>query len=167
MKTMSLLLAGSLAACAGVALAESPHDPANDRKGILTSAIANRIVGLWSVEVTLGPCGAPANRNFIALNTFHAGGTLSDSNTLPGSLRSPGHGAWRYVGRGMYEGRMQFYRFLPDGSYDGLQDITQTVELQGGGDRYESAVRARVLNVDGSLRVELCGLAMGRRVEVD
>jgi hypothetical protein len=137
------------------------------REGVLSSAIANRIVGLWSVQVTLGPCGAPANRSFIALNTFHAGGTLSDSNTLPGSLRSPGHGAWRYVGRGMYEGRMQFYRFLPDGSYDGLQDITQTVELQGRGDRYESAVRARVLNVDGTLRVELCGLAVGRRVEID
>ena len=167
MKLFTLLLAASLAASIGAARADEKPDADLDGKGILTSVIANRIVGLWSVEVSIGPCGTPANRNFIALNTFHAGGTLSDSNTLPGSLRSPGHGAWRYIGGGMYEGRMQFYRFLPDGSYDGLQDVFNTLELHRGGNRYESAVRARVLNTDGSVRVELCGVAVGTRVRID
>jgi hypothetical protein len=32
---------------------------------------------------------------------------------------------------------------------------------------YETTIRARVLNVDGSLRAELCGTATGQRISID
>lgn len=137
-------------------------------KNGLASSFANRIVGAWRVNVALGPCtGGPATISFTALNTFHAGGTLSDSNARPGTERSPGHGVWEHSGRGLYETRFQFFRFLPTGALDGVQDIRQTVALDARGRSYETTIRARVLNVDGSQRAELCGTASGQRIAVD
>lgn len=137
-------------------------------KNGLAAAVANRIVGAWRVNVALGPCaGGPTTVSFTAFNTFHAGGTLSDSNARPGSERSPGHGVWEHVGRGLYDTRFQFFRFLPTGALDGVQDISQEIALDARARSYESTIRARVLNVDGSLRAELCGTATGQRITID
>lgn len=128
---------------------------------------ANRIVGLWQVNVTIGACLGGPTQSFMALNNFHAGGTLSDFNVRDPSTRSPGMGIWEYQGKGQYKTRFQFYRFLPDGSFDGLQDIRTNTTLNAAGTGYSTTVSARVLNPDGSLRVELCGSANGERVAID
>lgn len=141
---------------------------AEQDKNSLNSANANRIVGLWRANVALGPCGGTATTiSFTAFNTFHAGGTLSDSNARPGTERSPGHGVWKFHGRGLYETRFQFFRFQPNGALDGVQDIVQEVMLDQRGRSYETTVRAKVLNVDGSLRAELCGTAVAQRVAIE
>lgn len=170
MALRTLLVSTVLCALAGPISAQDTGlgDGIASEKGALASAPANRLVGAWRVNVSLGPCGSNQTTiTFTAFNTFHAGGTLSDSNARPGSERSPGHGVWTFHGRGLYESRFQFFRFQPNGALDGVQDIRQDVVLDPRGRSYESTVRARVLNVDGSLRAELCGTSLGQRIAIE
>lgn len=148
--SLALLVTAGASLAAGAA---SPSVP------VRTDAI----VGHWQVYVSLTPCANPAAPpiQFRAFNTFHAGGTLSDTNAS--AARGPGAGIWARVGADGYQSRFQFMRFV-NGIFDGIQDIETTVVLAPGGDVYTAAVRARVLNVDDSLRVELCGTADGERV---
>lgn len=156
-----VLLAGSAAA----------SDPNPLQTGAWPVA-ANRIAGYWQVKVTVGPChGGPVN-TFLGLNMFHAGGTVSDTNTFAPSSRGPGMGVWTYLGsgrrgEGRYKNHFQFPRFLPDGSFDGLQDVRNDITLQPGGKTWTGITRARVLNADGSLRVEVCGNGLANRITVD
>jgi hypothetical protein len=170
MRVRTYFIAALLAGLSGGAMGSVAEQASGveSEKNLLGSAVANRIVGAWRVNVALGPCGGgPTTISFTAFNTFHAGGTLSDSNARPGSERSPGHGVWEYVGRGLYDTRFQFFRFLPTGALDGVQDITQEVVLDARARSYVTTIRARVLNVDGSLRAELCGTATGQRISID
>ena len=170
MRTRTSVVSSLLLAMCGTASAIDSGQPEAGEadKNLLASAVANRIVGAWRVEVALGACsGGPTIVSFAAFNTFHAGGTLSDHNARPGTERSPGHGVWNHVGRGLYDTRFQFFRFLPGGALDGVQDVVQEVVLDARGRSYQSTIRARVLNVDGSLRAELCGTATGQRISID
>ena len=133
-----------------------------------TSAPANRIVGHWTSDVALGSCqGGPAFVRFVGFTTYHAGGTLSDTNNTPSALRSPGHGSWKYLGDNSYATRFQIFRFLPSGQYDGYADIRTTTVLAADGETAETEVHARNFNPDGSFRGELCGVADGNRVSID
>jgi hypothetical protein len=81
-------------------------------------------------------------------------------------------GVWAYVGRALdgsyqYRNHFQFARYLPDGSFDGLQDVSQEISLQADGNTATSVIDAKVLNPDGSLRVALCGSAIADRVGLD
>lgn len=167
MKARHILLALALTVATGNAAAQQPSPW---HTGALPVP-ANRIVGLWHVDVTTGPCAGGPRINFFALGNFHAGGTISDANAFPPSTRGPGMGIWRYLGPGphgigRYEVRFQFARFLPDGSFDGLQDIGGTIELARNARSYVHDVSARVLNRDGSVRAELCGTALAERVPI-
>ena len=161
MKTrLSLLIAAGLLLATAGASAQS-LDPAHAG---LFPVPANRIVGLWHVAVTVAPCAGGPSQSFLALADYHAGGTLDDANTMPPMARGPGQGIWSYEGRGKYRSRFQFFRYLPNGSYDGLQDIVGTLVLDARGTHYSQTIRAQVLNLDHSVRVELCGSANGERV---
>lgn len=133
---------------------------------------ANRIVGFWHAQVSIGPCaGGPVN-TFLGLNTFMAGGTLSDTNTFQPTSRGPGMGVWTYLGRGRhgesrYKNHFQFARFKPDGSFDGLQDVYNDITLQADAKTWTANVHAYVLNVDGSVRVEACGSALANRITLN
>jgi hypothetical protein len=155
------LLAASLLATAFGASAQQLPNPA--QTGALPVS-ANRIVGMWHASATIGPClGGPA-QTFLALATYDAGGTMSDANIMPPSSRGPGQGIWSFAGRGRYQSRFQFFRYRPDGSYDGLQDIHGDLVLDAAGTHYSQTIHAYALNTDGSVRVELCGVAHAERV---
>lgn len=156
------ILVFSLALMTGAATAAEPVGTTG-----LLAVPANRIVGLWQMRVSVAPCTGGPSRNFIAYNTFHGGGTMSDTNAAPPSTRGPGQGVWRYMGQGLYKARFQFFRYLPDGSYDGVSDIHLGVSLAANDSQLTQDVRGHNLNPDGSLRVELCGTAVGERVGVD
>jgi hypothetical protein len=132
----------------------------------------NKIVGLWHAQVSVAPCnGGPVN-TFLGINMFNAGGTLNDTNTFAPTSRGPGMGVWAYLGRApdgsyRYRNHFQFARFLPDGSFDGLQDVSQEISLQADGNTWTSVVDGKVLNPDGSLRVAVCGSAIADRVGLD
>ena len=141
-------------------------DPGSMHDAGLLPTPANRIVGTWRSTVVLQPCGGgPTLPTAITLLTYHAGGTLTDTNTAPPTSRSPGHGLWRYVSDSQYRGRFQVFAFLPTGQYDGYTEVRTTVILSG--DSNTSSVVARRYNADGSLRVELCGNGSGERLMMD
>jgi hypothetical protein len=126
---------------------------------------ANRIVGLWDTQVAAGPCdGGPTTFAGRGLNVFHAGGTLSATNNLPPTANGPTYGTWAYQGHGAYQAHMQFFRFLPGGSFDGVQDIQRTMSLSSDGQHTTETLYVRVLNPDDSLRTELCGTATADRI---
>lgn len=155
-----LLAAVCLLTCFSAAWAQS-IDTAN---GGVRSVPANRIVGLWHVTATIGPCLGGPKQTFLALANYHAGGTMSDANTMPPTARGPGEGIWSFQGKRAYSSRFQFFRYLPNGSYDGLQDINGSLTLDDAGTHYAQIIHAQALNADGSLRVELCGSASADRI---
>ncbi len=170
MRLMTLVAALPLALAAGAAGAAagvvSANEVVDENSALLPSGREDRIVGLWVASVAIGPCGGPAAVNFKAFDTFHVGGTLSDTNAASITTRGPGHGVWTHYGRGVYDSRTQYFRFLANGAPDGVQDIFQEIILDARGRRYESVVRARTLNVDGSLRSEACGTSTAERIPV-
>ena len=159
-----IALATLFALCAGPTIAASSDDIAAPQ-ALLP---ANRIVGMWTVAVTIGRCQGGPQNTFTAFNTFHLGGTMSDTNDHAATVRSPGQGVWQYSGYGQYRSRMQFFRFLPaTGAFDGIVDKRETIQLNAQATQYTTTVYARILNADGSLRTELCGSAIGNRVGID
>lgn len=164
MKSRHLLLALALSLVAGQAAAQPPSPW---QTGALPVP-ANRIVGLWQVNVTTAPCAGGPTVVFSAFANFHAGGTVTDFNTFAPASRSTGMGIWRYItplrdGSARYKLRFQFFRHV-NGVLDGVQDIGGTLRLAPDGNSYVHDVRARALNNDGSVRVELCGTGLAERV---
>lgn len=150
---------------AGNAVAAQRLSP--DRTGAW-AVPANRIVGLWDINVTSGPCLGGPTRSFVSNHTYHAGGTLTDAGRVPPTTRGPGQGIWEYQGPGRYKIRFQFNRFLPDGSFDGVQEVrNNNLMLNAAGTAYTTSIYTRVLNPDGSLRTELCGAANAQRIAID
>lgn len=128
---------------------------------------ANRIVGLWQSSIDIGPCAGGPRNALRGMNQFHAGGTLTETGTPPPSTRGPGYGVWRWNrGAERYDARMQFLRYLPDGSFDGVTDVHRQLRLNTEATVFQDEIVARLLNPDGSLRAELCGTATGIRVPV-
>lgn len=86
-------LSAVLAAASGRTVVAGSNDDGVDQ----------RLVGAWSVQVTLRNCDTNAPMgSFTSIVTFHRGGTLTESTGSvafePGQ-RTDGHGAWRRVGR--------------------------------------------------------------------
>ncbi len=162
----------TLRSCIVLLLAVTPATPtlAQDQsvRGTgLPPTPTNAIVGVWNTDISLRPCaGGPVLVSFKALGTYHAGGTLSDTNNTPSALRTAGHGIWQYVGSGEYKTRFQIFRFLPTGAYDGYADVHTTTTLVGP-DKSTTTVLATNYNPDGSFRGELCGSGSGSRLSID
>jgi hypothetical protein len=130
-------------------------------------AETNRIVGLYTSRIEIGACAGGPRQQLSGMNQFHLGGTLTETGSPPPGTRGPGFGVWRYNrATQRYEARMQFLRYLADGSFDGVSDVHRELRLSADGNLYNDAIVARLLNPDDSLRVELCGTAEGRRVPI-
>lgn len=135
----------------------------------LTYSVAkDQIVGLWQSTVTVNNCQGGPSRTFRGTNVFHSGGTMTDTNAAPPTTRGPGFGIWAYDRHEQFfRIRMQFNRYLPDGSYDGLQDIHREARVSRDGNTLtDETIFVRVLNPDGSLRAEACGAATATRVKI-
>lgn len=101
------------------------------------------------------------------MNQFHLGGTLTETGSPPPSTRGPGYGVWRFDRTNQrYEARMQFLRYLPDGSFDSVTDVHREIRLSADGNVFHDEIVARLLGPDDSLRAELCGTAQGQRVPI-
>lgn len=168
----SALAAAILMACAGLVQAETvatnaPTENANLPTDLAKSrpAPGDRLVGVWRNEIAIAPCsGGGTPTTVVNYNTFHRGGTLTEFNLSPPPSRSIGSGQWRDYGGGVFDVHFQFARFTATGAFDGMQDVQAGIEVDARGRRSTGVVRARVLNVDGTLRVELCGTLQGARV---
>lgn len=175
MTTMPKLLLGLTISVASAALAHAGNTPvpaAADAPAVEAGAASSRapqgarLVGLWRNQVTVAPCSGGPPTTIVNYNTYHDGGTLTEFNLQPPATRSIGSGQWRAYGGGIFDVNFQFARFNATGGFDGMQDIQAALEVDARGRRSTGTVRAKVLNVDGSLRVELCGTLQGERVNL-
>ncbi len=160
----SILITSMLALAAGSGFAAEPATIA------APSALipANRIVGLWHLTVSVGPCTGGPQFTFTSLHTYNLGGTLNGTSNNPIIAQGPAYGVWQYDGRGQYRTHFQHFRYLPaTGAYDGLTDVRMTVQLDAAATHFTTTVYGRALNPDGSLRGESCGTAIGDRVGLD
>ena len=169
----SALAAGMLMACAGLVHADTAGTHAPVEGESLTTELAkprpvpgHRLIGVWRNEVSIAPCAGGTPTTVVNYNTFHGGGTSTEFNLSAPSSRSIGSGQWRAYGDGVFDVHFQFARFTPTGTFDGMQDVQAAIDVDARGRRSTGVVRARVLNPDGSLRVELCGTLLGTRVSL-
>lgn len=140
---------------------------------------ANAIVGVWMGRIAIAPCGLPVpSPGFLASVVFHAGGTLTETNTFPlagmptplglSARNGPGMGTWRYDPQtGRYATRLRFDWWV-DGVYNGYQDITQEIDLSPDGNSYTSTIFATRHAYDPvsqthSAAVEFCGEGSSER----
>lgn len=135
----------------------------------LSSAPANRIVGFWQMTGEVGPCSSAFRSPLSALFVFHAGGTLSTSDTFPQagipnahgiagvSTRGPGYGRWDYdpVTR-RYSSMFRFNWFV-DGVYHGYQEIHRELQLSADGQTLSGPIRAARHFANGAKYMDFCG----------
>lgn len=145
------------------------------------STPGSAIVGTWEMGGGVAPCGAPVPPTPIrALVTFHAGGTLTETNDFPlagnpspwglSSRNGPGLGSWNYDRRtDTYTYRGRFYWWV-DGVYHGYQELGPNVVALGpDGKLFLGEIRAARWVYDPVAKthtkaVEFCGEHTARRI---
>jgi hypothetical protein len=121
-----------------------------------------RLVGVWDVQVTLRDCvSGHAIATFPAMNQYSADGSQLEFGTnMPPSARYPSLGTWRFLGLHKFASEFRFFRFNPDGSYAGIQQVKRIITLSN--DAHHFATRANVTIYDPQQRVVMTGCATER-----
>ena len=91
------------------------------------------------------------------MNTFHRGGTLSDTNNQPTALRGPGHGVWKKGTGSGYTATFRFYRYNADGTLAGSQKVTRTTTLGADNNSTSGTISAQLLDTSDAVLQTLCG----------
>jgi hypothetical protein len=120
--------------------------------------------GTWKTTVTLTNCqtGAPLPiPPFPALNTFETNGTMLETGARS-LFRSPGHGTWERTGHNEFRKHWIFFRFAPDGSYIGTQEITGSVRLTSP-DAFTADGAVTLRDADGNVVGSGCATETGTR----
>ncbi|MBA3961625.1 MAG: hypothetical protein H0X40_06960 [Chthoniobacterales bacterium] len=148
--SLTLLAASSLAATAPSSL--------EARRG-------DRIEGVWDSQVTIVDCqSGTVLAGFRGLGMFIRGGSLTQTNNMPPALSSPSFGRWARTEAGYYTATFEFFRFLPDGTFSGVQKVTRDIQLEAGGDSFTSDVSFETYDTTGNLIATGCGTETATRV---
>lgn len=142
---------------------------------------ADALTGSWTVQAIIHPCdgSGPPPREITALQTFHLGGTMTETNNFPlagvpspfgVSVRNgPGLGTWSYDPRTrVYTASFRFNWYV-DGVYHGYQSIErQDITLSRDGRSFQSVVDARryahdPVTGEDELIAVFCGESWGER----
>lgn len=137
---------------------------------------ANRIVGLWSTEARVGPCGGAAATLILNTLLFHAGGTVVETPRFPpggapGVAGVPGVyqrgqalGTWSYdPRRRTYFLHLQFDNYV-DNAYHGYSTVNREIALSKDGLLGSGTVRSARFTADGKLMGEVCGEGLSARL---
>lgn len=171
MNLHTALLAVALGVVAAPAAAVDPST-----SGALPVA-ANRLVGLWTSEAAVSPCGSGQTPSPARINTivFNAGGTAIEMATMApaAGMSTPlgfnqrsnmGLGRWSFNAKtGHYTLHLRFDWFV-DGQYQGFNTVDRTILLSNDGTRAYGPVKAVRYAADGSIMLSLCGTAVSTRV---
>ena len=164
-------LASTLFACANLAVAAEPETM------VVSGAAANRIVGLWSTEAEVKPCGTDVPPSPVR-NTllFQAGGTIVENPLFPSGgvegaagvpgvyQRSQALGTWTYnPTTGRYWIHLQFDNFI-DAAFVGVGVVDRQAWMTNKGMKIQGPVSATRYAADGSVLVQLCGRAVSTRL---
>jgi hypothetical protein len=176
MNTLLASLITTAALSAAFANAEAVSPASSDRPeaaqdltaGIAPDAVANtrRIEGLWDEYVTVTNCanGAPLV-TFRATNLFASGGALTAVNSNPPASNGPTLGTWwRVSHHGDFGAKMRFFRFNPDGSFAGVQQVTREIFVDPDGRTLTGTVISELFDVNDNLIATGCATEVGERV---
>jgi hypothetical protein len=166
MKSISLpkLFASALfvAACATALAGDERHRDHSDR-----------IVGLWSTEGLVGPCGGTAAQTIRNTLLFHAGGTVTENSRFPPNgapqaagtyQRTMGLGTWHYDARKRrFFLHLQFDNYVGN-VYHGFSTVDREIVLSNGAMLATGPVVSRRYTADGELLSEVCGEAVSTRL---
>ena len=128
------------------------------------AAEADAIEGVWESTITIRDCASGAVvRTFKGMNTFHRGGTLSDTNNAPTATRGPGMGVWKKNPGGNYTGSFRFYRYNADGTLAGSQKVTRTTTMTDNSST-TGTISAQIIDTSENVLQTLCGTETSVRV---
>ena len=162
-----LCLAGGLLATSAVDVSGQP-DAAEFQAGL---------VGTWTVQVTLRDCATNAQLGPVlnTLETFHRGGTLSESagaSAFENGQRSAGHGTWSHQSGRTYSQEivaLVLFDSPPNppaspGFLAGWQTVSHTVRLTDA-DNFTSTGTNAFYKLNGELYRRGCSTAVAQRFE--
>lgn len=163
----------ALAISAALATSVAAASPTNS--GAL-GVPANRIVGLWTTEAMVGPCGTTPVSPVRNTLLFQAGGTLEENprsppNGVPNAFGVPGInqrgqalGTWSYdPSTDSYEIFLRFDWFV-DGAYHGYMTVERDIYLSPGAEYGFGSVRSIRYTAAGAMIAEVCGNAVSQRL---
>lgn len=140
----------------------------SDENGALHTLAAWRIVGTWSLQITLANCQTGdeiPGTTIQGLNTFLATGSmLSDPAANPALVRT-GHGVWQHAGGRRFTNTVVLFRFNPDGSYAGTQTVRRNITVSRDADEFISLDTATSADPGGTVVDTRCAIARGRRLQ--
>jgi hypothetical protein len=152
MKTRSALLLAALLLAPTVLAAQPSAAPAR----------ATNLVGTWVLDVSFDPeLDLPP---FRAIQTFHAGGTMTETSDLLATLaEGPGAGAWRGEAAD-YEATFQLFIFDENRAPAGIIEVRERLHLETG--RRLSGRAEAFLHAGGEVIPLGGGPIVGQRVRV-
>lgn len=105
-----------------------------------------RLVGVWDVSVTLRDCvSGNAVVTFPAMNQYAADGSeLELGVNMSPATRYPSLGTWHFLALGRFASEFKFFRFNPDGSYAGTQEVRRTITLSNDANRFTSTASVAI-----------------------
>lgn len=105
-----------------------------------------QLTGVWDVTVTLRNCvSGAALATFPAMNQYAADGSESEVGVnTPPALRYPSFGVWSFIGLQKFASEFQFFRFNPDGSYAGIQEVKRTITLSTNANSFTSTATVAI-----------------------
>jgi hypothetical protein len=158
MKKTALLIFSIFIGTTLMSTAAHADEPSRDG----ASSIWGALVGTWQVEVTVRfdatDCSTsppvPFGPNpFPSLNTFHAGGTMSETGSRSSpATRSPGHGVWKQSGRKTFDARHTFQGFDANGLLASNMDIRSTITLARDGETFTGVGRLQFSDISGNVQ---------------
>jgi len=131
------------------------------------------IIGAWEMMVTVredaedcttAPLNAFPPNPFPGLQTFHLGGTLSETGSRsPPSRRSPGTGVWRRTGRSTFAGHQTFEIFDVNGLFARTMNGWTDYTIGEGGDTLTGVSRFTFTDTSGNV-LRYCATMEGTRI---
>ena len=120
-----------------------------------------RLTGSWIVDVV-----SPNAPEFYALQTFHSGGTVSETtDLLAQGGEGPGHGVWTRDGD-RYAVTFELFIFNPDATPAGRIRVRETIEVSSESE-FDGVAIADLLLPDGEIIENIDTAPIhGKRIEV-
>lgn len=151
-------------AAASLPSIETPTDLGSDSE-VAPDSTGRRIEGLWDEHITLLNCATGAVLNsFRSTNMFGRDGSLTAINNLPPSSNTPATGTWSNSRSGLFVAQMRGFRFNPDGSYAGFNQVSRRISVVAGSGELNGSITFQVFDANDHLLQSACGTEEGTRV---
>ncbi len=124
-----------------------------------------RLVGAWDVSVTLRDCvSGNAVATFPAMNQYSADGSQIEFGVnMSPATRYPSLGRWHFSGLRKFSSEFSFFRFNPDGSYAGTQEVKRTITLSNDANQFTTVASVAIYSPQHQLLKSGCAAETGAR----